>query len=139
MPIDTAVQLSLDGSSAINTEIRYRHISANGQNVETIAVLPGRLVREDLARMLPALVADLYFIPSQVGLADLVQAPERTWNEDSDTVWHELLAVGYTDAEPNSWPASALSAAWPASDRGWDEHAAISRVCRSSEQPAMGF
>lgn len=138
MPIDTAVQLSLDGP-AINTELRYRHISAEGQTAETVAVLPGRVGREDLARMLPALVADLYFIPSQVGLPDLVQAPEREWNEDMDTVWHELLAIGYTDAEPTGWPASALSAAWPASDRDWDERAAVSRVCRTCEQPAMGL
>ncbi|WP_456718040.1 MULTISPECIES: hypothetical protein [unclassified Bradyrhizobium] len=104
------------------------------------SVLPGRLGHEDLARMLPALVADLYFIPSQVGLADLVTAPERGWNEDQDTVWHELLSIAYTDSHPDSWPASALAASWPVSDRGWQEGAAIARICQASEpQPSMGF
>lgn len=104
----------------MNTRFTYLYRDACNYKQFGVLVLAGDLRVEDLR---PLAHEGMYFIPSQVGLADLQPEPLT----EDDHVWHELVDTEATDAHVTcdvSGP-ELLARFEGAEDGGWSECEAL--------------
>jgi hypothetical protein len=138
-----------------NTVIWYMYRDADNYKAGGRAILEGTLTRAQKQAIEAKLDEEKYFIPGQVGLADLQDSfvgCESEWNPDRDHPWHTLSSIEETDLSPTvDMSAEDLAGRFAAVE--WDEsylppfHAVMEkryndRIGREAEggqeQPAPG-
>lgn len=74
----------------MNTRIKYLYRDAGNYKQFGSVVLSGAITPQEVQTIRTGLESGEYFIPSQVGLADLQPNMPSFPDRDSDHVWHEL-------------------------------------------------
>lgn len=108
-----------------NVRLEYLYRDADNYKASREVVLDGPITEAEVAAIVEQLDSDCWFIPSQVGLANL-QDQFDTLNPDSDHVWHELIRLEATNVEPSDVSVGDLVVAFR--DVTWDEVAASREI-----------
>jgi len=111
----------------MNTRFNYLYRDANNYKTFAHPILEGILTKKQKARLIACLNEGLYFIPSQVGLADiqsqLLMHPGDKLGE-TDRVWYELNPEDLEETFEGVtaiWPrAEELLANFLAAKGSWD-------------------
>lgn len=111
-----------------NTEIGYMYRDAFNYYQFEIAVVAGKVTREQLLAGCSHISGDNDFIPSQVGLEDL-QPRMGSFPSTDDHVWHELLEVKPTRKSPTvAFNAEWLMNRFLACKDRWDVSKAMKKL-----------
>lgn len=137
------MELTLDGADinlkgdGENTLLGYGYRDASNNKCFKEVVLGGRISAEQVHRIATNLEGGEFFIPGQVGLADLQGefVAGAGWDEDDDHPFHTITDIAYTNAAAGDVTVDQMMATWPDAD-AWDGIAAQERLEETLPQVA---
>jgi len=83
----------------LNTKIYYMYRDASNYKQNESVVFSEKIKREHIDIIMKKMEEEEYFIPSQIGLADL-QPRMTSYPSSDDHVWHEITDIQLTEEAP---------------------------------------
>lgn len=85
-----------------NTRVEYA-LRDGATTVKESIVLEGKISVSEIDEIIESLKDGKQFLPRQVGLPDLLAEMPSSWVEEDKDYYHEILRVGYVNAEPDDY------------------------------------